>query len=225
MVSASPLYTSASLHSLPHRWRLRQVLRMLKQQCVPGMTFADVGCGDGFVTARIAAAMGFMNPAGYDFNPEVLQLAAIQFPSIRWQRWDLQDGPPPEKYDVVTCIETLEHVVELERCVNNLMKLTKKLLLVTAPIEIGPVGVAKFLGKEVLRRPTFNAEHCGSKLTYLRELFSGGDVSRFRRHPHNDHWTLHTGFDYRNLDAVFRRAGVPVVMENRGWNRFYMVRI
>src|SRR5262249_43536557 len=66
MTAADSIYTEHNLHSLPHRWRIRQVIRLLKQLCPDVSTYADVGCGDGFVTSQIARELQVGRCVGYD---------------------------------------------------------------------------------------------------------------------------------------------------------------
>src|SRR5215469_11801488 len=110
MSTADSIYTEHSLHSLPHRWRVRQIIRLLKQLCPNIDSYADVGCGDGFVTAQIASGLQPKRCIGYDFNPEVLDLGKQRFPEISFRNWNFAKDPlPAEKHLLVTCLETLEH--------------------------------------------------------------------------------------------------------------------
>lgn len=225
MTKADSIYTDHTLHSLPHRLRVRQVISVLRRQTGPGMSYADVGCGDGFVTAQIARALQCTPCVGYDFNEEVLNWGKKLYPEIDFRRWDFtSEAPPNEKYSLVTCLETLEHVSDLHGALKSLLSITQGLLLVTVPIETGAIGVAKFAGKVLLGRDTLTKEHEGSKLDYFRRLLRGDSISHFRQHPDNGHWKMHTGFDYRELDKLLREEGVPFEAKNRGWNRFYLVR-
>lgn len=218
------LYTSHTLHSLPHLWRVRKAIEVLKGLSPPGSTYADVGCGDGFVTSQIAGAIRAKDPIGYDFNDEALQIGERQFPSIRFRQWNLSaENPPAVKYDLVTCMESLEHVLDLRRSVENLIPIVGSHLLITVPIETGPIGLAKFSAKTILGKETFNGEHLGSRFDYFCRLLRGASVSQFRHNPIHGCWNLHTGFDYRELDNILREYKVKITIQNHGWNRFYIV--
>ena len=226
MSAADSIYTDHSLHSLPHRWRVRQIVRHLKQLCPSVPTYADVGCGDGFVTSQIARELQPQRCVGYDFNPEVLELGKQHFPEILFRDWNFANEPlPGPKYALVTCLETLEHVCRMKEAVKNLVSITERYLLITVPIEIGLLGLAKFTTKTLLGRETFSAEHRGSKLDYFCSLVSGAPISHFRQNPENGHWKLHTGFDYRELDRVLGEESVSFEAQNHGWNRFYVIQL
>lgn len=200
MTAADSIYTARTLHSLPHRWRVRQVIRTLKKFAVPGVTYADVGCGDGFVTTQIAMALQCSRCVGYDFNPEVLEFAQQRHPEIDFRRWNVVNEPPSSgKYSIVTCLETLEHVSDIRSALKKLVSIT------------------------ILGRETFSSEHEGSRFDYFRRLLSGQPISHFRKHPENGHWKLHTGFDYREIDRILQEEGFPLIACNYNWNRFYQL--
>jgi len=225
MGTADSIYTEHNLHSLPHRWRIRQVIRLLQKVCPNVSTYADVGCGDGFVTSQIARELRVDRCVGYDFNSEVLELGKRRSSEIAFRRWNFTtEQPPDEKYFLVTCLETLEHVSNMRSAVKNLLAITEHCLLITVPVEIGPLGLAKFTAKTLLGRETFNSEHQGSKLDYFWSLLRGAPISQFRQNPENGHWKLHTGFDYRELDEILHKQQISFEGRTRGWNRFYVIR-
>lgn len=201
-----------------------QVVSILRKYANAGGSYADVGCGDGFVTIQAARAVRCAHCVGYDFNPEVLDLGRMLYPEIDFRRWNPSNEPPPdEKYSVVTCLETLEHVPDLRSTLRSLLSITEHLLLLTVPVEVGPIGLAKFAAKVVMGRETLTAEHEGSKLDYFRTLLRGDSVSRFRVHPEDGHWKLHTGFDHREIHGILEALAVRFRTFTRGWNKFYLV--
>jgi SAM-dependent methyltransferase len=223
-VADDGIYTACNLHSVPHRIRVQQVLSEIRNMSLKSFSYADVGCGGGSITHRIVEASCPTKAAGYDANEELIEAASKLFPQISFHVWSLtRKQPPIETYDLVTCLETLEHVDDLEGALDNLLRMTTRILLITVPIEIGLLGVAKFAGKSILGRKPLTHEHTGSPFAYLRTLIAGGDISRFRVHMHGNHWVSHTGFDYRRIDAFLESRRQDFVAENRGWNRFYRI--
>lgn len=143
---------------------------------------------------------------------------------VRRPLWSVTEKAlPGEKYDLVTCLETLEHVEDLESALNNLLSMTASILFITVPIEVGLIGIAKFLAKWILGGKTLTEEHSGSSVSYLSALIMGSDISGFRTKSNNGHWVHHTGFDYRKIDRFLESQGVKFVAKNRGWNRFYKI--
>ncbi|HYX51989.1 MAG TPA: class I SAM-dependent methyltransferase [Candidatus Limnocylindrales bacterium] len=219
------IYRLPSLHTLPHRWRVRQTISTLQSLHRHFSTYADVGCADGFVTHQIAEALKTEQTVGFELQEHVAQAGSEQYPDISFRHWNLtSEAPPTEKFDLVTCMETLEHVLDLQFALKNLLAITKDTLLITVPVEIGPLGLAKFGAKVLLRRRVFTGEHRGSKADYAARLLRGAPISHFRHSPEHGYWTLHTGFDYRELDAVLRDIDVCFTARNQGWNRLYVVR-
>jgi SAM-dependent methyltransferase len=218
------IYTCFGLQSLPHRIRIRQVISALRRLCFPGFTMADVGCGGGYVTEKLVSALRPGKAAGFDFNRDLISRASEMFPNISFHVWDVtRQRPPVEKYDIVTCLETLEHVLDYEVAISRILAITSKFLLITVPIEIGAVGIAKFAGKAAFGRDVITEEHVGSRYSYFRQLVSKGDISAFRKNCHAGHWLSHTGFDYRKIDEFLNFQSVKFNAKNRGWNRFYLI--
>jgi trans-aconitate methyltransferase len=223
-VADDAIYTARTLHTIPHRIRVLQVLSEIRKMSLKGFSYADVGCGGGSITQRIVEASSPVKTVAYDANPDLINAASRLFPAISFRVWSLcENKPPNDTYDLVTCLETLEHVDNLKCALDNLLQMTARVLLITVPIEIGFIGSAKFVAKAVLGRKPLTDEHAGSPLAYLKALVTGSDISVFRVHLKGNHWMSHTGFDYRRIDACFESQRVNFVARNRGWNRFYRV--
>ncbi len=221
------IYVSLTLHSIPHRMRVRQILSEVR--AIPtGTSYADVGCGAGSITQRIVEQIQPRQAVGYDANPAMIRSGSTLFPSISFQVWDFtRQAAPAEKYDLVTCFETLEHVIDRERALNNLLQITAGTLLVTVPVELGLLGACKFTGKMLLGRKPLTVEHSGSALGYLSDLVRRRDIGRYRTSPTatewGHEWVSHTGFDYRKVDEYLQNRKLRYAARHRGWNRFYRI--
>jgi trans-aconitate methyltransferase len=225
MVADDAIYTGFSLHTLPHRIRVRQVIRELRAVAPKGACYADVGCGGGSITERIREAIQPAHAAGYDSNSDLIETAAKIFPEISFRVWDLTQTSVPERtYDLVTCLETLEHIEDYQAALSNLLRISSGTLLITVPIELGLLGAAKFAAKALLGKKPLAEEHLGSTWGYLKATLSKGDISRFRVSSKNGFFVSHTGFDYRKIDLFLKTSGIGFIATNRGWNRFYLVR-
>jgi len=223
-VADDAIYTSHTLHSLPHRLRIRQILSEIRHLALKDVSYADVGCGGGAVTQRIVDVLRPVTAVGYDSNQVLVETANRFFTAISFRVASLtQTQWSGETYDLVTCLETLEHVADLEGALDNLLRMTTGTLLVTVPIETGLLGLAKFGAKVILGKKPLTDEHTGSRLSYVRALITGGDISRFRVRSRDGRWLSHSGFDYRQIDRLLESQRVNFVAKNRGWNRFYRV--
>lgn len=225
-VADDSIYTGHSLHTIPHRIRVRLVISDLRNLALRNFSYADVGCGGGSITRRIVEAIRPSRAAWFDSNAELIDAASKLFPDISFRVWNLT-GPAPfvETYDLVTCLETLEHIEDFQRALTNLLDMSAGILFITVPIELGLLGAAKFATKAILGRRPLGDEHSGSAWDYLKTVLSGGDVSCFRVRSSAGHWVSHTGFDYRRIDAFLGSRQVIVVARNRGWNRFYRISV
>jgi hypothetical protein len=96
-------------------------------------------------------------------------------------------------------------------------------LIITAPIEVGPIGIFKFLLKTLLYGYKLD-ELPGEDLyfKYLKTLLTNGDVKAFRDARHG--WGTHFGFDHRlvskNLDAM----KIDYRSFTKGTTRFFVVK-
>lgn len=96
------------------------------------------------------------------------------------------------RFDYSIALETLEHIptAVLKGYIEFLANVTKKKLLITVPVEVGPVFLFKHLAKSL-----FSGLHNGETDTYtLKEVFWAtlGKTQRVVRFEHK-------GFDYRQL--------------------------
>ena len=97
-----------------------------------------------------------------------------------------------QRFDYSISLETLEHIPDavLRGYIEFLAQITQKRLLVSVPVEIGPVFLAKHIAKS-----TFPHLESGDTNTYtLAEIYwaTRGQVNRVQRFEHK-------GFDYRAL--------------------------
>lgn len=215
-----------------HQFRLRKLVRILANYDFSDGSYADVGCGDGFATAQIMRATRARSCDGMDVDPTLLDAGRRHFRQIRFTQFNLNNPPDHTlpQYDFVTCFETLEHVINLADAIGTLLALTKPggYLLMTVPIEVGPIGVAKFVTKVVLRGDRLTeafAPQPGLHRRYFRALLFDQGIHEFRLQTnHGAWWPGHWGFDYRFIDSWLRTRGVPSESFRFLTTRFYQVR-
>lgn len=94
-----------------------------------GKTVLDVGCGGGILSESMARAGA--NVTGLDMGAEPLQVARLHAlesgVSVDYVQETVEDhaAKHPQKYDVVTCMEMLEHVPDPASVVNACAQLVK----------------------------------------------------------------------------------------------------
>ena len=223
-------FDSRGIRALPHRLRLHRLLKQISQYDFSTGNFADVGCGDGYVTAQIMRATRARACDGMDADSALLESGRKAFQDIHFMTYDLNcDGGLATQYDFITCFETLEHVINLPTAVKNLLNLTKPggILLLTVPIEIGLIGTAKFLAKTVLwhdRLTEAFEPRPGMHRQYLRALVLDQGICQFREQGTSlGYWPGHWGFDCRRVDLLLKTYGVRFKAFRFLTTRFYEV--
>ena len=221
----SHIYKDRSLKNWPHRQRLREIESVIEREHNGDQQYADVGCGTGFLTKLVADQLEPKGVWGFDHSDH-LEIAQEKNPSYRFEFLELNEPAAVGQFDFVTCFETIEHVGNQRSALNNLLKMTKNggTLLLTAPIEIGPVGIIKFLAKTIIYKYKLDelAENGpGLFRKYLWTLISYQDISKFRDQRFG--WGTHFGFDYRRIDEFFKSKKVSFRAKNVVTTRFYVV--
>ena len=88
----------------------------------------DVGCGPGFFP-RLIKDEGFPGAiSGCDFSEQAVSLSESLVPEGRFFKQDIYD-PIEDSYEVIVCMETLEHLLHPDRAVRNLAAAAPVLIL------------------------------------------------------------------------------------------------
>lgn len=221
------LYTRKTISSFPHRRRLEHIFRVVDSLGLGArgdFSYADFGCDDGYVTDLVARRIGATRAHGFGHSDKIEE-GKRRFPHIAFGHVELNEPSEVGPFDLVTCFETLEHVGNLETALDNLVRATADggTLLVTVPIETGPIGLVKFLAKTVVYRYPLD-ELPGERLffPYLRALLRGEDLGRFRDRRFG--WGTHFGFDCRAVGRHFDSRGMDYEAWNVVTSRFFLVR-
>jgi 2-polyprenyl-3-methyl-5-hydroxy-6-metoxy-1,4-benzoquinol methylase len=98
---------------------------------VEGRDVADVGCGTGHLLAELHEAK---SRTGYDFSPAALRIARTVCPDAHFEEHDIYDRPL-NRFDIVCCCETLEHMFHPARALRSLWDMVREdgVLLLTVP--------------------------------------------------------------------------------------------
>lgn len=125
----------------------------------------DAGCGEGESIARLSPLLP-VGVVGCDINLRTVQFAAQRCPQDHFSVGDLYHLPYPSNYfDLVLCLEVLEHLEHPQEALCQLWRVTKKDLILSVPHE-----------------PFF----------WLGNFFRGKYWSTFGNHPeHLRHWSQH----------------------------------
>jgi SAM-dependent methyltransferase len=234
-------YRGFSLRAFFHRARLRAINGILRRANLPASgRLADFGCSNGFILKELRAKR-FPYPGwelwGFDHASPYIEAARQRgIAGARFEPFEL-DLPDDERYlefDLVLCLETLEHTGNYRIGLGKLARATRPggYLLVSVPNERGLPGVLKFFGRKLLMGQTYDTFFLGRPQgPYLRALFSGRDLEPFRDPPRHG-WGEHLGFDIRTFEAFLGEALVSagsfqMIVRRRaamGFGRLYLLR-
>lgn len=116
-----------------HRW----YLSLLRRHGAAG-TLLDIGCSYGLFVER---ASRFFSCFGMDVSPEVVAEAGKRVPGASFVAGKLPDIPL-QGLDVITLLDVIEHVPDLEQTLEALRHALKPggLMLVVVPVYDGPLG-------------------------------------------------------------------------------------
>ena len=165
-------------------------------------TVADVGCGTGILLDHLRTELPAVRQfTGVDYAHETCEENGRRLPWARFLPLDLGKAHLDEKFDAVICSEVLEHVVEGDAALANLVAMTGKYLLITVPtgtlfpLEAGFGHLRHYRLEELCRRieghglvvrrseawgfPWMNAFKLASNVRpkAVMEAFGGGDWS------------------------------------------------
>jgi 2-polyprenyl-3-methyl-5-hydroxy-6-metoxy-1,4-benzoquinol methylase len=216
------------LRNIPHFLRLRDIERLIRENKDGEVyRYADLGCSNGFLTDRIGKILKADHIVGYDHNCENLFYAANQYSDITFLFTNFNEKDTlKEKFDFITCFETLEHVGEPRITVQNIIHALNEngTAIISVPIEIGVRGLFKLIIKTFVYKYSMKELPNGSAIfgRYLRALLTGERISRFRDKRYG--WGTHFGFDYRDIDEALKEEGIEYTAKNSGFTRFYIVR-
>ncbi|MEX2447418.1 MAG: class I SAM-dependent methyltransferase [Solirubrobacterales bacterium] len=145
----------------------------------------DAGCGEGETLARIAAPLP-PRTAAVDLNAEAVAFTAKRFSQVEVTRQSILDlSFGDESFDLVVCLEVLEHLTDPRAALAELGRVASKDIVVSVPHE-----------------PWFRA---GS-------LLRGKYLRGFGNHPeHLNHWTPTTlrAFLETRLEVVSLVRSMP----------------
>ncbi|MBU1701980.1 MAG: class I SAM-dependent methyltransferase [Candidatus Eisenbacteria bacterium] len=101
-----------------------------------GRTVLDIACGVGF-SAPLFLAAGAARYVGVDLNEQLIQYAARTYGSekARFVAGDICTYEDGERYDLVVCYETIEHIKDYRSALGNLYHLlnTDGVLIISSP--------------------------------------------------------------------------------------------
>jgi SAM-dependent methyltransferase len=202
------IYCPSRVVAWSHGSRFRLAHKLARENA--GGRLLDYGCGDGTFVALVHG--DFRETVGVDVDAEQVAECSRRLGALPGVRFGLTrdvEGAPPHAWNVVTCMEVLEHCIEDERrrVIGALAALLAPggTLIVSVPIEIGPslAGKQFFRALAGLRRlGDYDHRERYSAREMMRSVFARPvpRVAVERRGPDGPYrYYGHKGFDYRDV--------------------------
>jgi 2-polyprenyl-3-methyl-5-hydroxy-6-metoxy-1,4-benzoquinol methylase len=125
----------------------------------------DVGCGEGFTLNRLKEKGIGKKLEGVEYSEDAIELGHKTYPDIKIQQGNIYQLPYENNtFDLVLCTEVLEHLDKPQDALKELVRVSKKYLVISVPNE-----------------PLF----------MLAQLVRGKNWSRFGNDiEHINHWTM-----------------------------------
>ena len=125
----------------------------------------DVGCGEGFTLNRLKENGIGKKLEGIEYLQAAIDLGKKTYPDIKITKGNIYELPYKDnEFDLVLCTEVLEHLDEPEKALKELVRVSRKYLVISVPNE-----------------PFF----------MLAQLIRGKNWSRFGNDiEHINHWTM-----------------------------------
>jgi SAM-dependent methyltransferase len=197
-----------------HQSRFRLARRLAADY--RGRRLLDYGCGDGQFLAMVADL--FPDATGADIAEDHLADNRARFahlPGIRFLHTaDLTGSEHVRAYDLVTCMETLEHCIpavadavlrDLARCCAP-----GGAVVISVPVEVGPSFLIKWAARTMAGWRGLSDYKHYERYTLrnaLRMIFAGTDppIGRPRYGPPGAEFHSHYGFNWRALRREIER--------------------
>lgn len=119
--------------------RLRFIEEVVELLCERGIDYngkriADVGCGTGHLLRCIHDDFNPLSLTGFEYSEEASRIARTVLPDAEFHYFDIYEGTSL-KFDIVFCIEVLEHLLFPDKALKNLIDMIDKsgVALVTVP--------------------------------------------------------------------------------------------
>jgi 2-polyprenyl-3-methyl-5-hydroxy-6-metoxy-1,4-benzoquinol methylase len=101
----------------------------------PATSVLEVGCGEGHVTAKLAARYPGARVLGTDFSQAIVDEARAHHPGLEFRACSIYDAPALGTWDLVVACEVFEHVDDPVRALDAVCRAATRHVLITVPRE------------------------------------------------------------------------------------------
>ena len=112
----------------------RNFLNLTKAKKVESIL--DVGCGEGFTLNRLKEKGIGKNLEGVEYSKAAIELGHKMYPDIKIKQGNIYKLPYKDNtFDLVLCTEVLEHLDDPQKGLKELVRVSKKYLVISVPNE------------------------------------------------------------------------------------------
>ncbi len=135
----------------------------------------DVGCGEGFTLEKLYQNKVGKILEGIDYSSTAVKLGKKQNKKLVLKQGDIYELPyKANSFDIVLCMEVLEHLEDPEKALKELKRVSKKYILLSVPNE--PIfTLANLIRGKNLTRWGNDIEHIQHWTSFSFEQFVAGD--------------------------------------------------
>ncbi len=150
----------------------------------------DVGCGEGFTLARLKKEKIGKSYEGIEYDDNAIELGKKLYPTLVIKKGDIYKLPYKDNsFDLVICTEVLEHLENPKKAYRELIRVSRKYILLSVPNE-----------------PFFT----------IQRMARFQNILHLGAHPeHIQHWTLFAFTKFvkvRDVKLVTRKFPIPWTM-------------
>lgn len=99
-------------------------------------TILDAGCGEGFTMNKLKENGIGKKIEGVEYSKDAIQLGKKLFPNLTFKEGSAYDMPyENNSFDLIVCTEVLEHLEDPKKAIRELLRVTKKYLIISVPNE------------------------------------------------------------------------------------------
>ena len=100
-------------------------------------TMLDAGCGTGVLLQKIHEKYPHVKLTGSEYSGQGLEFARKRLPDSEFMTMDLSKQSLDQKFDLITCIDVLEHIPDDRGALRNLFQMSGKYVILSVPL--GPL--------------------------------------------------------------------------------------
>jgi ubiquinone/menaquinone biosynthesis C-methylase UbiE len=158
------------------RWLVNNFYEVLEKEVgkMGAGSVLDAGCGEGFSLDRLRKAGLGKDLIGIDFSKKAIAIGQKLFPDLAIKEGDIYGLDfKDNSFDLVLCTEVLEHLEDPQRALKELIRVSKKYLLLSVPNEPFFSLASLIQGKNIKR--------WGNTADHLNQWSSGKFVNLLKK--------------------------------------------